>query len=178
MVRRQRVLVTGRPGAGKTTAIRHVAAALLERSVPVAGFLTEEVRGSGERVGFDLVPFQGRRCAMARKGSPGPARVGRYGVDVDAVDRVAQEAMEHCERAPSDAVVVIDEVGKMELFSQDFIALVEGVLAGPWRSVLSVTQAPVPFARRLLERDDVRVLTVSKEDREDAPARILSALGF
>ena len=73
------LLVTGAPGVGKTTLVRRVAARL--EGLRVAGFTTEEIRERGRRLGFRIVPFEGRERIMAHVDFPGPARVGRYGVE-------------------------------------------------------------------------------------------------
>ncbi|NQS79356.1 MAG: hypothetical protein HQQ74_11805, partial [Methanoculleus bourgensis] len=74
------LLITGRPGSGKTTLIRRLAERFAGCS-PV-GFYTVEVREEGMRVGFDLVSLTGERRPLARTGFPGPCRVGKYGVDI------------------------------------------------------------------------------------------------
>ena len=84
-----RLLVEARPGAGKTTAFRRLAALLGERDVPLAGFTTEEIREHGRRVGFAVESLDGRRATLAHVELPGPPRVGRYGVDVEAFERIA-----------------------------------------------------------------------------------------
>ena len=52
----------------------------------VPGFLTLEVRKGGERRGFRLIDFQGREQIIADVGFPMVRSVGKYGVDVDAID--------------------------------------------------------------------------------------------
>jgi nucleoside-triphosphatase len=49
-----RILLEGRPGAGKSTVVRRLADRLGEDGIPVSGFLTEEIRESGRRLGFSL----------------------------------------------------------------------------------------------------------------------------
>lgn len=172
----KRILLTGRPGVGKTTALTRVVEDLRGRSVPIAGFYTKEVREGGRRLGFDLVDFEGGQQAMARSGMEAAHSVGRYGVDVQAVDRFAQATKAAIEDLPDDGVVLIDEVGRMELFSSSFRDLVEAVVVGRSRFVLTVTQAKVPLARRLLDREDVAVLQVTGQNRDALPARILEHL--
>ena len=86
------LLLTGRPGVGKTTVITAVARALGERA---AGFYTEEIRDRGKRQGFRLVGLCGEQATLAhvrlkRRGHP---CVGRYGVDVAADQVLGSGAM-------------------------------------------------------------------------------------
>ncbi len=85
------VLVTGPPGCGKTTLIR---GAVVELGVAAAGFHTEEIRSAGRRQGFALVTLDGRRATLASVGIRGPHRVSKYGVDVEALERVGLPALE------------------------------------------------------------------------------------
>jgi nucleoside-triphosphatase len=69
------LLITGRPGAGKTTVIRKVAASLSSRHV--AGFYTEEIRGRAGRQGFRAVTFDGETRVISHVDLGGPHRVGK-----------------------------------------------------------------------------------------------------
>ncbi len=91
---------------GKTTLVRRMAARL--GGLRVAGFTTEEIREGGRRLGFRIVDFEARDRIMARVDFPGPARVGRYGVDVAAIEAIAATSL-----APDPAVDldVVDELG-------------------------------------------------------------------
>jgi nucleoside-triphosphatase len=72
------------PGIGKTTVIRRVADEL--GADGVRGFYTEEIREGGERVGFRLVGFEGTVHVIAHVDFLKRQRVGKYGVDVRALD--------------------------------------------------------------------------------------------
>ena len=81
----KKLLITGRPGVGKTTLIKQVAQ-MLQNFHPV-GFYTEEIREQGERVGFQLVSLDGQTRTMSHIDISGPFRVGRYGVEVEGFER-------------------------------------------------------------------------------------------
>ena len=84
------LLLTGRPGVGKTTVIRKVADALTRERL--GGFYTEEVREHGRRRGFRAVTFDGWTRSIADIDHPGPAKVSRYGVDVVAIDELVERS--------------------------------------------------------------------------------------
>ena len=101
------LLLTGPPGCGKTTLILRAAERLGERA---GGFYTTEVRQSGKRVGFNIVTLDGARATLSHVTLSSPHQVGRYGVDVEALERVGVAALRKAAR--SRLVVVVDEIGK------------------------------------------------------------------
>ncbi len=170
-----RILLTGRPGVGKTTVIRRALDLIgLEAS---AGFYTEEVRAKGRRVGFDVVTLDGRRGALARAGSGGP-RVGRYGVDVDSFERLGVAALENG-LAGGAELLVVDEIGKMELFSDRFVESLERVFDrdGGWSVLGTVMRARHPEVDWLWERSDIEILEVTDGNREGLVGKLASGYG-
>lgn len=169
-----RILLTGRPGSGKTTVVARTVRAI--GSDGCAGFMTEEVRERGRRIGFDVVTVDGGRAVLARSDAPGPT-VGRYGVDVSSFERLGVAALEEAiER--NGRIVVIDEIGKMELFSDRFRALLERVF-GPAadRPVLATIMAGShPIVDRIRSAPGVRLITVTSANRDDLPRLLARAL--
>jgi nucleoside-triphosphatase len=72
-----KLLLEGRPGVGKTTAVERIAALLRDAGVPVSGFVTREIRKGGQRVGFSLVTLDGEQGTLACVDLPGPPRIGK-----------------------------------------------------------------------------------------------------
>jgi nucleoside-triphosphatase len=169
-----RVLLEGRPAIGKTTVARRLVALLREADVPVAGFVTEELRDRGRRVGFTVDTFDGVRAVLAHVDFPGPPRVGRYGVDLAAFERLALPALAS---VPDDAVAVIDELGKMELASEAFRSAVVRLLEQPVSFVATVHVARHPFTDPLKRRPEMEVVPVSARNRDELPARLAARVG-
>lgn len=168
IVQSTRILLEGRPGSGKTTLARRIVAGLRERDIPVAGFTTEEIREAGERVGFAIETVDGERDTLAHVDLPGPPRVGQYGVDLEPLERLAIPALQP---APG-TLVVIDELGKMELASRAFRDAVEELFASPADVVATVHVFRHPLTDALKARPDVERLQVTAANRDDL-ARIL-----
>jgi nucleoside-triphosphatase len=167
-----RLLLEARPGAGKTTAFRRLADLLRESGVTVAGFTTEEVRERGKRVGFTVESVGGEVGTLAHVDLPGPPRVGRYGVDPEVFERVALPSLE----APPEAVVLIDELGKMELASQRFRAAVEQLFDGPHALAATLQVARHPFTEALRRRPAVEVIRLTAANRATLPEQLAKRL--
>jgi nucleoside-triphosphatase len=163
-----RILLEGRPGSGKTTLARRIVTGLRERDIPVTGFTTEEIREAGKRVGFAVETVEGVRDTLAHVDFAGPTRVGKYGVDLDALERLAIPAV----RVRPGALVVIDELGKMELASKPFRNAVEEVFAADADVIATVHVFRHPFTDALKARPDVERLQVTTANRADL-ARVL-----
>lgn len=134
----------------------------------MTGFTTEEIRERGRRVGFAVETVAGEKATLAHVDFLGPPRVGKYGVDVDGFERLAIPAL--C--SLPGALVVIDELGKMELASSAFRDAVEGVFESPAAVVATVHVFRHPFTDALKVRPDVERLQVTASSRDDL-ARVL-----
>ena len=156
------LLVEGRPGVGKTTLLKGVIARLQQAGLGVCGFTTGEIRIAGRRVGFEMQPIRGRTEVLAHVDLPGPPRVGRYGVDLAAFESAALPSVQE----PGD-VVVIDELGKMELASMRFVDAVHDLLGNDRPVLASVHAGRHPVTDRIKQDPSVEKLriTVSNRDR-------------
>jgi nucleoside-triphosphatase len=156
----QNFLLEGPPGSGKTTLIQKLIQRLEGR---LGGFFTEEIRESGERTGFRIHTLEGREGVLAHIGFQTGTRVGRYGVDVQAFEDLVIPCLKNAV-AGSD-LILIDEIGRMELFSERFKGAVTACLESPAPMVASIMQKPHPFADRIRMRPDVRQITVTREEQ-------------
>jgi nucleoside-triphosphatase len=167
------LLLEGRPGIGKSTLARRVLALLQQAGVPVGGFCTAELRTGGRREGFAVEAVSGARGILAHIDLPGPPRVGRYGMDLAAFERVALPAL----RAPgAGGVVVVDELGKMELASAAFRAAVADLLGRDVAVVATVQTSHHRFTDALKRRPDIRVVRVAPDNRDALPEQLMTCL--
>ena len=168
-----RLLLEGRPGIGKTTVARRLLHLLQEAGVPVGGFTTAELRTGGRREGFLVEAVSGAQEVLAHVDLPGPPRVGRYGVDLAAFDRVALPAL----RPPrTGGVVVVDELGKMELASAPFRDAIRQLLDRDEAVVATVHQARHQFTDALRRRPGIRVVRVTEATRDALPEQLMDRL--
>lgn len=166
------LLLTGRPGVGKTTVIKKVAQRLGEHA---GGFYTAEIRNpEGRRVGFRLITLSGAEAVMAHVELRGHGRpqVSRYGVDVDAIDRVGVAALRDAMSAGK--TVIVDQLGKMELFSDAFKEVVWDAVERDTPVLGTVMRGSQPWVDSLRGEDKVVVWEVTKTNRDTLPDRIVA----
>lgn len=169
------LLLIGRPGVGKTTAIKAVVQALGERA---DGMYTAEIRECGKRQGFRLNGLRGEQGILAHvkfKGRGRP-RVGRYGVDVAAVDQVGVAALQRA--VAQSRIVIIDEIGKMELYSAPFKDAVLAAMDSGSPVIATAMARPHPWVDALKARPDVTLWHVTVENRDEMPTRLLEWLNL
>ena len=169
-----RILLEGRPGSGKTTVARRLVELLRAGGVPTTGFTTEEIREGIRRLGFRVEAIGGPGATLAHVTFPGPPRVGKYGVDLDAFERIALPPLE---RSEAGGVVIIDELGKMELASDRFREAVNALFDRGPALVATVHTFRHPVTDALKARPDVEVLRISRTNREALPDALARRLG-
>lgn len=117
MFSNQKILLTGLPGCGKTTAVRQIVDTLKLNTV--AGFYTQEIRENDTRKGFSWATLDGDTGILAHVNIKTPFSVGRYRVDVAAFEKEVVPVLDPLRADTS--LFVIDEIGKMECMSGKFV---------------------------------------------------------
>jgi len=158
---KQACLLSGVPGAGKTTLIKQ---AINKVKGKAGGFYTREIRIQGERQGFEIITLDGQRGTLAHVNINSSFQVNKYGVDTDTMDRVGvtaiRRAIQECH------TVVIDEIGKMELFSPNFRESVLEAFDSGKRILGTIMLSSHPWADKIKKDTRVDVLQVSRTNRQ------------
>ncbi|HUL23518.1 MAG TPA: NTPase [Thermodesulfobacteriota bacterium] len=168
---KKNLLITGLPGVGKTTLIRKLHEAL--RDFDPVGFYTAEIRQEGMRKGFELVDLKGRRGVLSHIDFKDRNRVGRYKVDVggfeDFLGRISFFD-------PSSAVIIIDEIGKMECLSNKFKRILEEVLDSEKWVIATVALKGSGLITGVKQRRDVKLFEMTKNNRDILLSEILKEI--
>jgi nucleoside-triphosphatase len=173
------LLITGNPGVGKTSVLLKVAEALKAKGYTVGGMISRDVRISGSRTGFEVVDLSSgmKGCLASVRQERGP-RVGKYRVDIDDLNRVGVKAiMGACEELD---VVVVDEIGPMELFSEQFREAVMKVAESKKLIVATIHwKMRSELIDSIKKREESRIHMVTYQNREGLHETIVrEALDF
>ena len=167
------LLIVGRPGIGKTMLMKRLTQALRPR--PIDGFLTEELREAGQRVGFWLSPLDGRQVLLAHRQMQHGVRVGGYQVNVSVLDEVAVPVVRRgMDRA---ALLFFDELGTMERCSTRLEEAIQQAFDRGPSIVATAGLSPDPFLQALKRRKDVELIPLSVANRAVIEEELIARLG-
>jgi len=140
---------------------------------PAGGFFTREIKEGGRRVGFSINTLDGREGILANKSIRSEYRVGKYGINIEDIDTIAVPSI--IPRG-KDEIVVIDEIGKMECFSDLFKETLIQVLDSPNCVIGSIALKGDSFIQGIKNRDDVKVSNVTPQTRDSLVEKILDSI--
>ncbi len=163
-------LITGPPRCGKTTLVLKVIQNP-RLSGKCGGFITEEVRKKGQRIGFKIISLPDKKEGfLAKKSFSSPYRVGKYGVNLKDLEDIGCSAIE--DALDSNKTVVVDEIGKMELFSERFKNSLLKALDSPQKVLASIMERRNEFAERVKSRTDVTLVCLNRDNFESVLEKV------
>jgi nucleoside-triphosphatase len=166
-----KIAVTGLPGVGKSTVVQKVVE-LCKTHATIGGILTSDKRLKGKRIGFEIIDIaSGTQGQLADLWGKGP-RVGHYRVNLEDLENIGLCALES---ALTCDLIVVDEVGPMELQSDKFAQAVEKIIVSD-KPILAVVKLGYnhPLAQTI--RRTFKLITVTRENRDLLPAKIVEDL--
>ncbi len=161
------ILLTGKPGCGKTTLIKQI---IEELGLDAGGFYTLEIRREGKREGFKIITLDGKEGLLAHVNIRSPYRVSKYGVDIKNLEEIGVKSI--LDALEKNKVIVIDEIGKMELFSEQFRNAVLAALDSQSKVLATIMLAANPFADEIKKRQDVKIFYLTPENRKKVKEEI------
>ncbi len=168
---RKNFLITSPPGTGKTTAIKKFLE-LVKDKFKVSGFITEEIRNeSGKRTGFKIVTLDGKTGILADVNLKTNVKVGKYYVNLKDIEEVAIPSIDL-----SSDIIIIDEIGKMECLSKNFVNKVLNVLDSDKILVGTIKEKGDEIINRIKSRNDVKIIKLTIENRDEIPELIYNEI--
>jgi nucleoside-triphosphatase len=163
------IFIQSRPGRGKTTLIMRIIASLTHKTA--GGFYTKEIRALRGRVGFRAVTLDGREGILAHVNLiESEQRVGKYRVDRQVIDNLIVDSL--LEAIKQKDIVIIDEIGKMEMLSREFQSAARKALDSPKKVLATIPEYTNSFLASLRARSDVEIFFLDVDNRDELVEKI------
>jgi len=168
------VFVTGRPGVGKTSVLLRAVDVLKAEGYKVGGMISREIRERGVRVGFEIADFHtGQRGWLAHITQRTGPQISKYRVNLSDLNVIGASSIVNATRDAD--IIVVDEIGPMELFSLEFKKAVDQAIKGGKPVVGTIHfRARDPLINTIKAREDTEILEVTYENRENLHNAIIS----
>ncbi len=165
------LFITGNPGCGKTTLIKEIFSLYPKK---LGGFYTEEIIENNSRAGFLLKTFEGDSQIFAHKKIQSPYKLKKYKVDLDCLELLGLSAMEKA--VESGKIVVIDEIGSMEVLSEKFRKRIYELLLSPSKVIATIRLKSKPFTDEIKNLPDSRTFVLTRNNYHQIKTKIIEWL--
>lgn len=169
-----KILLTGLPGCGKTTAVMQIIANFSSKKI--AGFYTQEIRQNNTRKGFHWKRLDGLEGILAHVDIKGPLRVGKYGVDVPGFEKSVVPILD-VENTDTE-LFIIDEIGKMECLSPKFVTAVRKLLASDRFLLATIALKGTGLISEVKNYPGTKLFNLTRQGRDKTIAEISQILSF
>ncbi len=181
MKRSLKFLITGPPRCGKTTLVSQIANIFQEMDKKVLGFITKEVRSGQSRIGFKALDLNSENeCWLARKTTKRTKyMVGNYNVFINEFNSFLNKIIEVISFNKSIDLIIIDEIGKMELFSKKFESLISEIFNSNLPILATIGQRlKHPFKNILLQMSDVKLYELNRKNFDIVKSNLVKLLSI
>lgn len=169
-----KILLTGLPGCGKTSAVMQILENL--NCKKIAGFYTQEIRQDNTRKGFCWARLDGATGILAHVDIKGPFKVGKYSVDVAGFEKSVVPVLD-IERSDAE-LFILEEIGKMECLSQKFVTAIRRLFISEKSILATVAQKGSGLISEVKNYSNTKLFQLTQRNRESTIAEILKVLSF
>ena len=180
---RKALILFGRPQSGKTTLTEYLFNCLSPESLSysLTGFITKELREGGERIGFDLVylkdktfrlPLARSTNKLSRSEAVKRPKVGKYALFPENLEKFV-EILEKEVASQENLLLFIDEIGKMESFSEKFVNFLSQLFEKNLKIVATLGKGEHPLLKAWRSKKEAIYVEVTQENRDFLKERLL-----
>jgi nucleoside-triphosphatase len=164
-----KIVIQSKPRTGETTLITEI---INHLNINWVGFYTREIRKGKERTGFKIVDMNGEEKIFAHIDIKSTYRVGKYGVNIE----VLEEVVDKIKKIQNPKIYIIDEIGKMELYSQKFKNFVTEVFNSSTPVVVTMKFQPDKFCNKLLTHPSCLIFNLEKGNYDQVKEEIITLI--
>lgn len=168
MIKTKNLFITGKPGSGKTTLIKEVCR---DKSSRFGGFFTEELREGNSRSGFVIRTIDGKHGIFAKKGMKSKYKLDKYGLDLNMLHDIGIQSINNA--IEEDKIIVIDEIGSMEIMSEEFRKILIECLNSQNKILATIRHNSQPFTDKIKKMENASLLYLSRQNYPEVKQEIL-----
>ena len=169
-----KILLTGKPGVGKSTLIQKITKKL---SLPLRGIIAKEIRNSeGQREGFEAYNLSGESVLFAHVHKIHSTHVigNKYHVDINAINTfVVPEISPTSALSAKNEVVIIDEIGRMQALSAEFLETTRQLLDSKTSFLGTIVLDPEPWSLPIKKHPELILVEVTEKNRRQLSQSIV-----
>lgn len=167
-MKKSKILLTGKPGIGKTTIIKKIMDKL--KHITIKGFYTEELRTQGRREGFVIKGLStGKMEILAHIEFKNPPRIGKYGVNISGLEEIIRDEFSE----PYPKLIIVDEIGPMECISPLFRKELLRLLNINVPCLGTIKEKGDKFIEKVKLHPSVEIYKITSENRDKIIDKIL-----
>ena len=164
-------LLTAPPRTGKSTAIKKIVNMLGPNNC--GGFYTEEIRENGERIGFRVVSLNGKEGILATVSFNSPHKISKYGVDLKVFEDTGLEELYRSIDSKYIKYLIIDEIGPMQLFSNEYKELLLRMLSIDKPVIGTAFYANYDWLDEFKKNKQIKLIEINENNRNIIPLQIV-----
>ena len=174
MVKNLKIGISGVIGIGKTETLKRIIDMLEEEEISIGGMITEPILEDNRQMGFQVMDWETKEKAVfAHLNLDTSLKIRGYGVDLDALNEVGVKAVENAAR--KNDVILVDEIGKIEVESDKFNNVVKNVMNINKPMILTFNKkSRNPLLQDIRRRDDVRILELTEVNKDLLPYKVVN----
>ena len=169
---KKNILLTGKPKVGKTVIIKK----LIEGLKNAGGFYTEAIYENNKRTGFKVISLDKKEATLAHQDLSTGYKVSKYNVDMNSLEDIGVNSILKTLKDKNKDIIIIDEIGKMEVLSLKFQDAVIKALDSPKQVIGVITEANLPFIREVKSRNDIEIIDTTIDNRDGLADSIKSMI--